>query len=353
MDLQRVTCTKPPHVSVILPCRNEAKYIRSCLESVVANDFPNDQVELLVVDGQSDDGTREIVFEISKHHPWIRLLDNARRITPTGMNIGIQSAQGQIVIRMDAHTVYPANYISGLVGWLVRSKADNVGGILITRPANLTPKAQAIAFALSHPWGVGNAHYRIGAAEPKWVDTVPYGCYRREVFDRIGFYDESLVRNQDDEFNHRLIKHGGRILLVPEIMSFYTARESLRKLWMMNYQFGYFKPLAVRTIGAVMTARQLVPPAFVMSLALTASLAPWSYMMAVFFTAIVIAYAALNLSISTRAALERGVRCGLWSVVVFPILHMSYGIGYLKGILDYLVLQKRDTRDPVVLPLSR
>ena len=342
-----------PHVSVILPCRNEAKNIRSCLDSVVASDFPKDQLELLVVDGQSDDGTREIVLEFSKRHQWIRLLDNIRRITPAAMNIGIQSSKGQIVMRMDAHTVYPANYVSGLVEWLVRSKADNVGGVCITRPANETPKAHAIAFALSHPWGVGNAHFRIGSADPKWVDTVPFGCYRREVFDRIGLYDEALVRNQDDELNHRLIKRGGRILLVPEIKSFYTARGSLGNLWVMYYQYGYFKPLAARTIGAVMTARQLVPSAFVMSLALTAALAPWSYMMALFFTAIVIAYVALDLSISTRTALDRSVRCGFWSVVVFPILHMSYGIGYLKGILDFIVLRKRETSNPFDVPLSR
>jgi len=351
-----MTSMKPPQVSVILPCRNEVKNIRFCLESVVASDFPKDQLELLVVDGQSDDGTREIVFEFSKRHPWVRLLDNVRKITPVSMNIGIQSAKGQIVIRMDAHSVYPTNYISGLVGWLLRSNADNVGGICVTRPANQTPKAHAIAFALSHPWGVGNAHFRHcrgGAAEPKLVDTVPYGCYRREVFDRIGLYDEALVRNQDDELNHRLIKHGGRILLVPEILSFYTARESLGKLWVMFYQYGYFKPLAVRTIGAVVTARQLVPSVFIMSLALTASLAPWSYMMAVFFTAIVLAYATLDLSISTCAAIEKSVRCGLWAVVVFPILHMSYGIGYLKGILDFLVLRKREIPDPFALPLSR
>lgn len=353
LNFENVISTESLHVSVILPCRNEVMNIGSCLESVVASNFPKDQLELLVVDGQSDDGTREIVFEFSKHHPWIRLLDNARRITPAGLNIGIRCSKGQILMRMDAHSVYPADYISGLVTWLLRSQADNVGGISIVRPANHTPKAHAIAFALSHPWGVGNSHFRIGAAEPKWVDTVPFGCYRKEVFDRIGLYNEALVRNQDDELNHRLLNHGGRILLVPEIISFYTARNSVKKLWMMYFQYGYFKPLAVRAIGAVMTARQLVPSTFLMSLVLTASLAPTFYIMALLFKAIVIAYAALDLSISLRAALEKGIRCGLWAVVVFPILHMSYGIGYLKGILDFLVLQKRETSDPVALPLSR
>jgi hypothetical protein len=173
------------------------------------------------------------------------------------------------------------------------------------------------------------------------------------VFDKIGLYEESLVRNQDDELNHRLIKRGGRILLVPEIFSVYTARESARKLWQMYYQYGYFKPLAARTIGAVMTARQLVPSVFLMLLIFTALLAQWSSMMAIHFSAILGVYVALDLFFATRTAFDRGVRCGLWSAVIFPILHVSYGIGYLKGLLGFLVLRKREVSDPPALPLSR
>lgn len=345
--------TNSPYVSVILPCRNEARHIRSCLESVVKSDYPKDQLELLVVDGQSDDGTRGIVDEFSKQYPWIRLLDNARRITPVALNIGIQSARGGIVMRMDGHTVYPLDYVSKLIEWIERSKADNVGGICITLPANETPKAHAIAVGLSHPWGVGNSYFRIGVAAPKWVDHVPFGCYRREVFDKIGLFDERLIRNQDDELNHRLIMHGGRILLVPEIISYYTARDSLAKLWAMYYQYGYFKPLAARTIGAVITMRQLVPSAFVMYLVLTAALVPWSYMAAVLFGVGIIAYVTIDLSVGVGVALKRGMRCGLWSTIVFPILHASYGIGYLKGILDFLILRKRDASDPFVFRLTR
>jgi glycosyltransferase involved in cell wall biosynthesis len=341
------------YVSVVVPCFNEVKNIRSCLDSVVANDFPKDQLELLVVDGQSDDGTREIVLEFSKRYSWIRLLENVRRITPVAMNIGVQAAEGQILIRMDAHTVYPSNYISGLVAWLIKSKADNVGGISIVKPGDQSAKAHAIAYALSHPWGVGNSHFRIGAAEPKWVDTVPFGCYWKEMFDTIGLYNEALIRNQDDELNHRLIKQGGRILLVPEIASFYTARESLQKLWTMFYQYGYFKPLAVRAIGTVMTTRQLIPSFFLLCTICAAILAPWSDAMAVLFTAIIIAYAAIDLTVSLRAAIERGRGCGLWSMVVFPILHISYGIGYAHGILDFLVLRKSKTSEAIVLQLSR
>jgi GT2 family glycosyltransferase len=254
---------------------------------------------------------------------------------------------------MDAHTLYPPDYIWKLVEWIERSKADNVGGICITRPGNQTPKAQAIAIGLSHPWGVGNSHFRIGVPAPKWVDTVPFGCYRREVFDKIGLFDERLIRNQDDEFNHRLVKSGGRILLVPEIVSYYTARESLGKLWTMYYQYGYFKPLAARTIGAVMTMRQLVPSAFVMSLVLTAALAPWSNLMAVIFGSIIISYGVLDLCIGVGVAVKRGFRCGAWSTVVFPVLHLSYGIGYLKGVLDFFILRKQEATDSFALRLSR
>jgi glycosyltransferase involved in cell wall biosynthesis len=353
MGFEKVTSRKDFNVSVVIPCFNEAKNIRSCLESIVESDFLKDQLEVLVVDGQSDDGTREIIVEFTNRYSWIRLLENVRRITPVAMNIGIQSAKGQIVMRMDAHTVYPPNYISGLVQCLIKSEADNVGGISIVRPSNKTFKAHAIAYALSHPWGVGNSHFRIGAAEPKWVDTVPFGCYWKEIFNRIGLYNEALIRNQDDELNHRLIKHGGRILLVPEIVSFYTARESLEKLWTMFYQYGYFKPLAARTVGAVMTTRQLIPSVFLISLVLAAFLSTWSDTMAVIFKIIVIAYTALNLTVSLRACLERGLRCGLWLTVVFPILHLSYGIGYLNGLLNCFVFRRRETSSSVDLRLSR
>jgi glycosyltransferase involved in cell wall biosynthesis len=353
VHLEKVISPETFHVSVILPCLNEAKNIRSCLDSVVANDFPKDKLEVLVVDGQSDDGTREIVIEFSKHHSWIRLLENMRRITPVAMNIGIQSAKGPIVMRMDAHTIYPTNYISGLVQWLIGSNADNVGGISIVRPANESPKAHAIAYGLSHPWGVGNSHFRIGAAEPKWVDTVPFGCYWKEVFNRIGLYNEALVRNQDDELNHRLIKYGGRILLVPEIVSFYMARESLEKLRTMFYQYGYFKPLAARAVGAVMTIRQLIPSFFIVSLVLAGFLALWSDTMAVIFKIILITYTALDLTVSLHASLERGLRCGLWLMVVFPVLHVSYGIGYLSGLLGCFILRRRETSDSVALRISR
>ena len=264
MDNQRTL------VTVIVPCRNERKWIGPCLQSIFDNDYPSDRLEVLVVDGMSNDGTRQIVETFAGGHPQLRLLSNEKRITPTALNLGIAAARGGIVMRMDAHVEYPRDYVSSLVRLLEESGADNVGGVCRTLPADESATARAIAVGMSHPLGVGNSHFRIGSREDRWVDTVPFGCYRREVFDRIGLFDEELVRNQDDELNFRLTRHGGRILLSPRIVCKYFARDSLAKLWRMYYQYGYFKPLVVRKVGGVMTLRQLAPPLFVLLLATTA-----------------------------------------------------------------------------------
>ena len=234
-----------PLISIIIPCRNEREFIGLCLDSIIGNDYPQELLEVLVVDGISEDGTTPILLDYSKRYPFVRVLKNYNKTTPSALNIGISVARGEIIMRMDAHNVYPLSYISDLVKWLEKSGADNVGGIWVTRPANGAPTAKAIAIGLSHPFGIGNAYFRIGTTEPRWVDTVPFGCYRREVFERIGMFDEELVRNQDDEFNHRLIKNGGRILLVPEIVSDYYARDSLSKLWRMYYQYGKKRKVSI------------------------------------------------------------------------------------------------------------
>jgi GT2 family glycosyltransferase len=157
---------------------------------------------------------------------------------------------------MDAHATCPPHYISTLVRYLHSSGADNVGGLCRTYPAN---EGGAVAAALSHPFGVGSSYFRIGTVAPRWVDTVPFGCYRRDVFDRIGTFDEELTRNQDDEFNMRLLRAGGKILLIPDVVCDYVARRSLRKLWAMMYQYGLFKPLVVRKIQGVLTLYHIVP----------------------------------------------------------------------------------------------
>lgn len=342
-----------PKVSIVIPCRDEEKFIGVCLDSIIANDYPKDRLEVLVVDGMGEDGTREIVQDYVKRQPFIRLLNNPKKVTPAALNIGISSAKGQIIMRMDAHTLYPTNYISGLVDWLTKSNADNVGGVCLTLPNNDTLMANAIAIALSHPFGVGNAYFRIGASAPRWVDTVPFGCYRREVFDRIGMFDEALVRNQDDEFNLRLIKRGGRILLVPDIVSRYYARDSLRKLWRMYYQYGYFKPLAALKVGGVLTIRQVIPVTFVLSLLAVGVVAPWSIYARGLFGAIIVAYVLANLGSSIFISFRRGLKYALPLAVVFPVLHVSYGVGFMMGILDHLILGRRRRKNAAGIPITR
>ena len=331
----------PPFISVVVPCRNEADFIGACLRSVTSGSFRKDRLEVLVVDGMSDDGTRAIVAEHAASDATIRLIDNPGRTAPVAMNVGIRAARGEIIVRIDAHCIYPSNYIAKLVEWLDSSGADNVGGVCRSRPANATAQARAIAIGVSHPFGVGNSYFRIGAAEPRWVDTVPFGCYRREIFDRIGLFDEDLVRNQDDELNARLIRSGGRILLVPDIVCEYFARPSLTKLWRMYAQYGYFKPLVARKLGAIMTVRQLVPAIFVVTLIAGALLASVFAIVRGPLAALLVTYAAADSAFAARAGLAGGVRCALWLALVFPVLHVAYGWGFLAGVSDFIV---RDTR---------
>jgi GT2 family glycosyltransferase len=219
--------------------------------------------------------------------------------------------------------------------------------VLQTVPAEDTPMARAIALGLSHRFGVGNSHFRTGTRERREVDTVPFGCYRRETFDRIGLFDEELVRNQDDEFNFRLIASGGRVLLLPEVICRYFARRSFRQVGRMYYQYGYFKPLVALKVGRVMTVRQLVPSMLILSLLGSAVLNVW---VEGAFASIAGVYAVFVLACSAAAA-GTDLRCGLALAAVFPILHFSYGLGFLRGIYDHLLA--RSLPNPGEIHLSR
>lgn len=326
-------------ITVIVPCRNEAKFIAKCLDSILANDYPRECLEVLVVDGMSDDGTRDVIQAYASKYSFIRLLDNPKKITPSALNIGVRCAKGEIIMRMDVHVEYQSNYIAGLLSVLLETGADNVGGLCITVPAKNTVIGNAIAIAMAHPFGVGNSYFRIGVSERRWVDTVPFGCYRREVFDRIGLFDEELIRNQDDEFNLRLIKNGGKILLIPEIVSYYYARDSLPKLWRMYFQYGYFKPLVGRKIGGVFTIRQLIPCTFVLGLFLLTILAPWLNLALLLDEALLSIYVIANLiAACITAARTKAMYC-LALPLVFPVLHFGYGMGFLKGVVDFLLIR--------------
>lgn len=345
--------TTAPRVTVLLPCRNEERYLQECLDSILRTSWPRDRLEVLVIDGRSDDLTRAVAEEYARRHPVVTVLDNPGRIVPTGLNIGIRAATGDVIVRMDAHVVYPPEYIGTLVKALEETGADNVGACIVTHPADESPRARGIALALSHPLGVGNSYFRIGCAERRWVDTVPFGCFRRHVFSRIGLFDEELVRNQDDEFNHRLIKAGGRILLEPGVVAHYYARGSFRQLARMYYQYGWFKPLAARKIGRVMTVRSLVPSLFLLAqaaLLLLGIVTPGLWALWLVMNG---GYALALLASALRVAPRHGWRSARHLMAAIPVLHASYGWGFIRGFLHLLRGRSAAAADPVAVPLSR
>ena len=329
-------------LSVICPIYNEEKHIAACLDSILRQDFPKEELEVLMVDGMSSDRTREIVQQYTEQYPFIFLLDNPKRIVPTGLNIGIQVAQGEVIIRLDAHTIYPDNYFSVLVEKLFALNADNVGGLCRTLPAKDTSVCEAIAAALSSPFGMGDSHFRIGTNKEMQVDTVPFGCFRREVFDKIGYFDEELVRNQDDEFNGRIIKFGGHIYLIPSIVIDYYGRDSIGKVSKMFYQYGLFKPLVNKKLGNPATVRQFFPFFFVLGLIIGFPLCFVNLFFRILYIAVLALYIFLAAYFSIRQI--KGLKRILLLMVTFFAIHVSYGWGYLRGVIK-IFLKKSFTAE--------
>lgn len=329
-------------VSVICPIYNEEKYITKCIESVLEQDYPTEDLEILFVDGLSTDKTRKIVSDYATRYNQIRLLDNPHRIVPYAMNIGIKAAKGDIIIRLDGHVEYPTNYISKCVHYLMTlPNAENVGGVCQTLPCNERNISQAIAIALSTGFGMGNSSFRIGSTEIRKVDTVPFGCFRKSLFERVGYYDNELVRNQDDELNGRIIKNGGTIYLIPEIKTKYFSRDKICKIRRMFYQYGLYKPLVNKKLGSPATARQFVPLLFLLGIVLGGILNVFSiYIMYTYF-AVLALYLAIGLFIGCKYAVKyRRPMLTLLMPYVFANVHLSYGYGYLRGIYKILANKK-------------
>ncbi|MHC4114239.1 MAG: glycosyltransferase family 2 protein [Planctomycetota bacterium] len=342
-----------PFISIIIPCRNEEDFIGRCLDSIITQDYPKDKFEVLVIDGMSEDATRKIIKEYNERFPFVNLLDNCKRITSSALNKGIKAAKGDIVIIMGAHSIYEKTYISQCVNYLTNGDADNVGGVCKILPQNNSLIAKSIAYALSSSFGAGNAYYRTGTKREKYVDTVFGGCYRKELFDKIGFFDEDLLRTQDSEFNARLIKNGGRILLVPTIVSYYYARKSLSELWKMNLQYGYSKPLAAKKIGMIFTLRQLIPPLFVGSLIISLISSMFFKPSLWLFLFVSALYIIVNLAFSLAISFKKSTNCFFILPFVFATIHFGWGIGYLKGVWDFIIFKKDLKAKIQDMPLTR
>ncbi len=331
-------------VSIVVACRNEEAFIGDCLDSILANDYPKDLLEVLVVDGVSDDGTRVIVESYSERFPFVRLVDNPRRLASTAFNLGIQHAFGDVVMIMGAHSTYATDYISRCVRASTESGADNVGGIIRVMPRTPGLLGNALAFALGHRFGVGNAHFRCETNRRRWADTVFGGCYRREVFEKVGLFNEQLVFNQDIEFNLRLGRAGGRILLDPEIVSDYQARSDLKSFWKHNFRNGSWVVFSLLFCdGIPFSWRHLIPLGFVTALVgfgtLSFILPHFSWM----FLGISVSYLTASLIVSGAIAVrERDFRYFVVMPLAFASLHVAYGLGSLTALVRTLV--KRDLR---------
>ncbi len=324
-------------VSVVIPSRNEEDFILRCLDSVYNSDYPSELIEVLVCDGKSDDKTPALVEEYSKKNSGVRYLVNENITTPFALNLGINNSQGEVILILGAHTELAANYISECVAVLNQMPDVRcVGGVL--HNVSSDELTASVSLAMSSPFGVGNAHFRTGAKDG-YVDTVAFGAYRKEVFEKIGLFDEELARNQDDEFNYRLLKNGGKIWLSTATSATYYVRSSFQKLFKQYFQYGYWKVYVNKKHKSITTLRQLVPAVFVMglfSLMMMVILFPYRWEYLILFLGIYGAGASL-FALKVAGSISQFFAV-LYS---FFILHISYGMGYVEGIVNFIFLNKK------------
>ncbi|HEY3380003.1 MAG TPA: glycosyltransferase family 2 protein [Armatimonadota bacterium] len=329
-----------PLVSVIIPVRNEGRYIGACLESLLRCSYPPTRWEIILADGMSDDATRSEVARVARRSPVsIIVVDNPRRVTPFALNLALGLARGEIIIRIDAHAEYGDDYVTRCVAASQARDAANVGGVTVAIPGAPTPMGRAIALAMMHPFGVGNAMMRISRTAQE-VDTVPFGCFRAEVFTRIGLFDERLVRNQDYELNQRIRRSGGRVFLDPSLELRYISRPTLRKLLQQAWANGFWNALCHHVHPYSRSLRHVIPLGFSVGAVWSVAAAVWAWWggvpawaqpLAWCGWAIYLAYLAMDLVVTTRLAAKHGWRLWPALVILFPAFHFANGAGLALG----------------------
>ena len=327
-----------PLVSIIVPCRNEREHIEAAIGSILTQKPPAGNFEVIVADGMSDDGTREILERLAKEDSRLRVVDNPSGFVSAGLNAAIGLARGKIIVRMDAHTHYAADYVDQCIKIMAETNADNVGGPWIAQGAGMLGKAIAAAF--QSPFTSGGARGR----DPNYsgpVDTVYLGCWPREVFDRIGLFDEDLIRNQDDEFNLRLARAGGKIWQSVKIKSWYQPRESLRLLFAQNMQYGYWKVRVIQKHRTPASIRHVIPASFLLLLMSLAVTSFWLSVNAAICGVLLATYAVCVVIASIKVAGTEGWRLLLLLPMVFVCYHFGYGYGFLRGIFNFILLRRQ------------
>jgi cellulose synthase/poly-beta-1,6-N-acetylglucosamine synthase-like glycosyltransferase len=328
-------------VSVVIPCRNEINYIEEVLRSIYENDYPSDLIEVIVVDGMSNDGTREIFPELENKYPQVSIIDNLDQKTPFAFNLGIKQAKGDIVMICGARFLLSKNYIREIVNVLNnQSEVGCVGGKIINVYENAN--SEIISKAMASKFGVGFNNFRT-IDKDVYVDTVTPPAFRKSIFDELGYFDEDLTRNQDDDFSFRLIKAGYKILLKSNISFKYYVRASFNKLFKQYRQYGYWKVYVNKKHRTVTTLRQLFPVLFLLSFPLFTILTLMNIHFVYVFILEIGCYTLLSFifAFQTNGCNFIHVFKQMYTCV---ILHFSYGLGYLEGILDFLILNKRPNK---------
>jgi succinoglycan biosynthesis protein ExoA len=323
-----------PAVTVIMPVRNEGDFMRRSLGAVLAQDYPHAKMEIFVADGMSDDNSREIMAELAKSSDIpIQVIDNPKKIVPTGFNLAMQKASGEIIVRVDGHCEIAPDYVRQCVLHLKDESIAGVGGPIET--ISLDETGETIAVAMSSKFGVGGSAFRTVKDKALLVDTIAFPAYKRSVMDEAGLLDEEMMRNQDDEYNYRLRSMGHKLLLSPDVKSRYYSRSSLTKLWKQYYQYGFYKVRVMQKHPQQMSIRQFAPPLFVASLLLGAILAPFSSVILALWLGLIGLYLVANLVASVLTARQEGWKHLILLPLVFAILHLSYGFGFLHGLVAF------------------
>jgi len=336
-----------PSVSIIIPCYNEQDTICKLLEAIYAQTFPRIDLEVVIADGLSTDGTRSQIELFSNSHPnlHIAVVDNIPRSIPMALNCALKESKGEIIVRLDAHSMPYPDYIERCVADLQAGLGENVGGIWEIRPGAQSWVAQSIALAAAHPLGVGDALYR-HADKAALVDTVPFGAFKREMLALIGFYDESLLTNEDYEFNARIRKSGGKVWLNPFIRSVYFARPTLALLAKQYARYGYWKWRMLRRYPETLRWRQGLPPLFALSLIGGAVLAVFLPIFRVLLAAEILIYLITLVAAGVQAALkQKKVSLVVGLPIAIATMHIAWGMGFLwsmiKGISSNRNLERK------------
>jgi glycosyltransferase involved in cell wall biosynthesis len=323
-----------PSVSIIVPCRNEERHIAKCLESILANDYPKHLMEILVLDAMSEDRTREIVAAYAGRSASVRLLDNPRRHIPVAMNAGIRAARGERILKMDAHSTYPPEYISRCVHYQDVYRAENAGGVWRMVPGADTPVARAIVAGLGHRFGSGNANVKIGVNKPTWSDTTAFGCFKRDLFERIGMYDEKLLSSSDLDLNQRIQAAGGGILIVPDVVVDYSADATFRAFRRHVFADGVWVSYVLKFKKTAWSWRHWVPAAFLVSLLASLGLAAVNPVFSWLFLIIAGTYLTASLAVTLELAVrKRDYRFAFLLPAVFAVRHFVHAAGTLFGLI--------------------